>query len=151
MKRAIVTGAAGFAGWNLVQILIQAGYFVYAVVRPYSAHNIRLCRNCYLTVIELDMRDLWQLSSFIDVDCDVFFHLAWQGERNDFAAQYQNVAFSLAALEAATQLHCLRFVCTGSQADPACRRQHGSGGATGGAGQRHRHCEPASGADCCPR
>lgn len=28
------------------------------------------------------------------------------------------------------------------QADPACRRQHGSGGATGGAGQRHRHCEP---------
>ena len=42
MQRAIVTGAAGFTGLNLVEALLAAGYFVYTVVRLESAHNQRM-------------------------------------------------------------------------------------------------------------
>ena len=53
----------------------------------------------------------------IGTPCDVFFHLAWQGGRYDFAAQYGNIADTIGALEAAARLGCHRFICTGSQAE----------------------------------
>ena len=117
MQRAIVTGAAGFTGLNLVEALLAAGYFVYAVVRPGSAHNKRIQTGQQLSMVEADLGDLAGLSEKITEKCDVFFHLAWQGDRDDFAVQYGNVDASLIALEAAAQLGCRRFICTGSQAE----------------------------------
>ena len=117
MKKAIVTGAAGFTGLNLVEALLAAGYFVYAVVRPGSAHNKRIPTGPQLSMVEADLGDLATLPEKIAEKCDVFFHLAWQGDRDDFAVQYGNVDASLIALEAAAQLGCRRFICTGSQAE----------------------------------
>ena len=42
MKRVLVTGAAGFLGWNLVDFLLSHDFFVEAVVRPGSSSNKRL-------------------------------------------------------------------------------------------------------------
>jgi len=117
MKKAIVTGAAGFTGLNLVEALLAAGYFVYAVVRPGSAHNKRIPTGPQLSMVEADLGDFAALPEKITEKCDVFFHLAWQGDRDDFAVQYGNVDASLMALEAAAQLDCRRFICTGSQAE----------------------------------
>ena len=118
MKNYIVTGAAGFLGCNLTERLVQeAGTYVYAVVRPGSPHNARLAASERLTLIPADLADYAHLDKMIGASCDVFFHLAWQGGRDDFAAQYGNIAHTLDALEAAARLGCRRFIATGSQAE----------------------------------
>ena len=117
MKKAVVTGAAGFAGCNLTEHLIEHGYEVYAVIRRNSAHNDRLKESERLHFVTLDMTEISELPDRIGGKCDVFFHLIWTGGRDDFAAQYANVEVSLAALRAAAALGCKRFIGTGSQAE----------------------------------
>ena len=117
MKKCIVTGAAGFTGCNLVERLLAAGYFVYCVVRENSAHNKRLENLVNVQLVYADLAEYKNLYQQIQEPCEVFFHLAWQGGRYDFAAQYQNIEDTLGALEAAKKIGCKRFVCTGSQAE----------------------------------
>lgn len=117
MKKCIVTGAAGFTGYSLVEKLIDHGYFVYAVVRPQSEHNVRLEGMRNVQLVQAYISEYGQLDEKIKDPCDAFFHLAWQGGRYDFASQYQNIEYSLGALEAAVKLGCKRFICTGSQAE----------------------------------
>ena len=117
MKKCIVTGAAGFTGANLVERLLAAGYFVYCVVREGSEHNKRLENLANVQLVYADMSEYKQLSDKIQEPCDLFFHLAWQGGRYDFAAQYGNIGYTLEALEAAKKIGCRRFICTGSQAE----------------------------------
>ena len=117
MKKCIVTGAAGFTGCNLVEGLVAAGYFVYCVVRPNSQHNKRLEKLANVKLVYADMADYEYLHEQIAEPCDIFFHLAWQGGRYDFPAQYQNIEDTLWVLEAAKEIGCRRFVCTGSQAE----------------------------------
>ena len=125
MKKAIVSGAAGFAGANLTEQLIRHGYFVYALVREGSAHNERIKNYSAdsIRLIEADM-DTYHLLPFkINDECDVFYHLAWTGGRYDFYAQNANIDRSLKALEAAAKLGCKRFVATGSQAEYGARTE----------------------------
>lgn len=117
MKKCIVTGAAGFTGCNLVERLLAAGYFVYCVVRENSAHNKRLENLANVQLVYADLAEYKNLYQQIQEPCEVFFHLAWQGGRYDFAAQYQNVEDTLGVLEVAKKIGCKRFVCTGSQAE----------------------------------
>ena len=98
MSKAVITGAAGFAGFSVTKELLEQGYEVYAVLRPGSAHNERLNRlTGNLHTIELDQ--------------------AWSGGRNDLEAQNSNIDNSLKALESAGKLHCRRFIGIGSQAE----------------------------------
>ena len=118
MKKYIITGAAGFLGCNLVERLMQEeDVYVYAVVRPNSPHNARLTVSGQCTLISADLAEYARLDKLIGEPCDVFFHLAWQGARDNFSVQYSNIAHTLGALEAAARLRCRRFVCTGSQAE----------------------------------
>ena len=118
MKNYIVTGAAGFLGCNLTERLMQEeDAHIYAVVRPNSPHNARLAPSERLTIVPADLSEYTHLDEMIEEACDVFFHLAWQGGRYDFAEQYGNIADTIGALEAAARLGCTRFICTGSQAE----------------------------------
>ena len=118
LKNYIVTGAAGFLGCNLTERLMQEeDAHIYAVVRLNSPHNARLAPSERLTIVPADLPEYARLDEMIDEACDVFFHLAWQGGRYDFAAQYRNIADTIDALEAAARLGCHRFICTGSQAE----------------------------------
>ena len=118
MKNYIVTGAAGFLGCNLTERLMQEeDAHIYAVVRPNSPHNARLAPSERLTIVLADLSEYARLDEMIEEACDVFFHLAWQGGRYDFAEQYGNIADTIGALEAAARLGCKRFICTGSQAE----------------------------------
>lgn len=117
MKKCVVTGAAGFTGYSLVEKLIDHGYFVYAVVRAQSEHNVRLAGMRNVQLVYVDISEYGQLDKKIKDTCDAFFHLAWQGGRYDFASQYRNIEYALGALEAAARLGCKRFICTGSQAE----------------------------------
>ena len=121
--KAIVTGAAGFAGYSLTRELVQMGHQVYAVLRPGSAHNDRfdgLQGDIYK--IELDCTEFNRIADVIQEEygvseCDVFYHLAWFGGRDDFAEQIANIDYCISAMESAASLHCKRFVGIGSQAE----------------------------------
>ena len=119
MKKVVITGAAGFTGCNLVEELLRQNYFVYAVVRPNSAHNKRLAESENLKLIPLDFSEYNLLAEKIFDTCDYFFHLTWQGEggRDNFFKQYENMQYTVKTLEAAKKIGCKRFICTGSQAE----------------------------------
>lgn len=115
LKKAIVTGATGFLGFVLLKELIENGVYVYALCRNGSRRISRLDGLVNVKVIEADLNNLGIIDDIND--CDVFYHLAWEGGRNDFDAQYKNVKMSLSCLRFAKQIGCKKFVCTGSQAE----------------------------------
>ena len=132
MNTAIVTGAYGFAGANLTELLLDEGYRVFAVARPGSSHNSRFEGAVGLTGIELDLSDYVMLADKIleagfEPGDFYFFHLAWGGDRNDMKAQLENINGAMQALYAAARLSAVsgdlgeggmaRFVATGSQAE----------------------------------
>ncbi len=118
MSKAVITGAAGFAGFSVTKELLDRGYEVYAVLRPGSEHNERLNGlTGDLHTLELDQTDFDRIADDIGSPCDLFFHLAWSGGRNDLEAQNSNIENSLKALESAGKLHCRRFIGIGSQAE----------------------------------
>lgn len=115
MNKVIVTGAAGFAGCNLVEALLKKEYFVYAVVRPNSVHNFRLFGLENLKIVECNMQDYANLQNLISEPCDLFYHLAWQ--TGGFEEQKACIEYYLEALESAVRIGCKRFVGIGTQAE----------------------------------
>ena len=115
MKKVVLTGGTGFLGFALLAELIQNDVHVYALCRENSRRRSRLDGLPNVTVIEEDLSRIEEIDGVSD--CDVFYHLAWEGERNNFADQYKNVDISVNCLKLAEKVGCRRFICTGSQAE----------------------------------
>ena len=131
MKKAIVTGGAGFAGFSLVRELLNRDHMVVCPVRPGSPHNERLIAlkkdkenegQDNLILIPLDIREISGLdrelkSRGLNMEGSVFYHLSWQGKRDDTDEQNANIAPSLDAVRAASKVGAGRILITGSQAE----------------------------------
>ena len=123
IKKAVVSGALGFAGVHLSALLLAEGVEVTALLRPGSAHNDRLevLKKKYPEAVIEAVYVQREESSLADIagdmKADVFFDLAWGGGRNDMAAQMQNVDRCLDSLRAAARMGCKRYVGIGSQAE----------------------------------
>ncbi len=116
--KVVVTGAAGFAGYSLTRELLAQNHEVFAILRPGSSHNKRFEGiNGNLHLVEADCVDFGSLGEKINQKCDVFYHLAWFGGRDDFEGQNANIRYTIAALESASKIGCKRFVGIGSQAE----------------------------------
>jgi len=123
MKSAIVTGAAGFAGLNLVEQLLKNEYKVYGIVRPGSPNNGRLPHDPAFIKVELEAADYSLIPEHIPGSCELFYHMTWGGGRYDFDAQIKNIDFTLDALKSAAKLGCRKFIGTGSQAEYGVKRE----------------------------
>jgi UDP-glucose 4-epimerase len=116
--KAIVSGADGFVGSNLVKELLRHGYRVFALDLPETPR--RLESNDMLTYISLPIEKLGDLSKVVPdvVGSDVFFHFAWRGsagpERNDETIQLANAINTAKCLRIASSLGVRKFVCAGS-------------------------------------
>ncbi|MBO6132712.1 MAG: NAD(P)-dependent oxidoreductase [Lachnospiraceae bacterium] len=129
--RAVLTGAAGFAGCNLLEALLDSGWETIAVLREDSPHNERLETDSMrdfekkgqLIKVYCDMSRILTLRTHVSGDADVFFNLAWHGKsRDDFDSQYSNIDEAIHAMEAAKSLSCKVFLMTGSQAEYGIKR-----------------------------
>ena len=118
MKTAVLTGATGFLGLALLNELTKNGVYVYVLCRPNSRRRSHLNGLSGITVLEYDFDNLDKIDSI--QSCDVFYHLAWEGERNNFDEQYKNVNNTIKCLKFASNIGCKRFICTGSQAEYGC-------------------------------
>ena len=79
MKRALITGADGFIGSHLTELLLKKGYKVRALSQYNSFNNWgwleNIKRNKHLEIISGDIRDP-QFCENITKNIDVVFHLA---------------------------------------------------------------------------
>lgn len=116
MKAAIVTGANGFIGKVLCEILIEQKVHTYAIVRKKEAMDDIQCS--YLTVIELDMEHYQRLPQIIKEEIDVFYHLAWEGASGailaDYSQQIKNIQYTCDTIEIASKMNCRKFIMAGT-------------------------------------
>ncbi|MDQ0048941.1 nucleoside-diphosphate-sugar epimerase [Paenibacillus polymyxa] len=116
METAVLTGGTGFLGFGLLSELVTNGVFVYVVVRENSKRLTRLQGISGIEIIELNMDDISKLASYVK-NVDVFYHLAWEGERNDYSTQMKNIETTVRAMQVARQIGAEQFIVTGSQAE----------------------------------
>lgn len=114
-----MTGASGFLGSAVCEILSHGGCDVTAMVRRDSENAGRL-KGLGVKILRCDMSELDKPDRFTD-PADLFLHFGWNGtapdKRNDRAVQKLNIAFSFEAVKAARRLGCKTFIFAGSQAE----------------------------------
>lgn len=116
MKTAILTGGTGFLGHWLLKELVKNDIFVYVIVRKNSKRRERLEEISGIEIIELDMNEISSLPMYLKY-ADVFYNLAWEGERNDFSRQMDNIEWSVNSMKVAHELGVKQFIMTGSQTE----------------------------------
>ena len=113
--RTFVTGATGFVGANLARLLVQEGYAVRVLVRPYSPLD-----NLQDLDVEIVKGDLNELNLHQKMQgCQVLFHVAahyslWQSDRD--LLYHNNVLGTRNVLAAARKAGVERTVYTSSVA-----------------------------------
>lgn len=121
MKRIVVTGAASMIGAALIEECVKHDLEIYAVVRASSGHAGRLPRDSRVHLIDCSLEEIGSLKELIPEKCDTFFHIAWantgQNRNKSTEAQSINIGYTLAAVRAAKELGCVRFIGAGSQAE----------------------------------
>ncbi len=119
MKNVIVTGPTGEIGLALVNELIEHDIYVTAIVNPGSKRNNRICNDERLTKIECSLSEIRKIPGILKSEYDTFYHLGWAFSRahNDVDKQYENIGYTLAAVDVAKALGCSTFIGAGSQAE----------------------------------
>ncbi len=121
MEKVVVTGANGFIGKTLLQLLNQYGIQTYAIIRNESSNIESISNLDHVRIVYCDMENIVSLPQKIKDKIDVFYHLAWNGStgnaRSNYAVQLQNVKWTVDAVSAAAALGCNRFVGAGTLAE----------------------------------
>jgi nucleoside-diphosphate-sugar epimerase len=121
VSRALVTGAGGFVGANLVAHLLAAGYEVAAVVRPRGEPWRLVAHRDDIELVECDLEDPTAVEQMaFEHKPDVIFHLAahgaysWQQDLGKMLAV--NLGSTQALLDATQKLDA-RLVNAGSSSE----------------------------------
>lgn len=119
MKTYVLSGATGFIGRTLTDLLLARGDRVIALVHRGSKRLAGLEEQKNFTVLPLDLCDFATYTP--TVHADAFLHLAWAKTavdgRDDAEAQIQNIVYTGDAVRLASRFGCSVFVGAGSQAE----------------------------------
>ncbi|MBP3263698.1 NAD-dependent epimerase/dehydratase family protein [Pseudobutyrivibrio sp.] len=114
--RAIVTGANGFVGSNLVKKLVKNNIEVLAI--DLSFNPSRLEENQLIEKVELSIDSIHSLKDKVNKEYDLFYHFAWVGSagplRTNEIIQTNNAVWTVACLKVAHEIGCKKFICAGS-------------------------------------
>ena len=114
--RAIVTGANGFVGSNLVKKLVENNIEVLAI--DLSFNPSRLDDNNLIEKLEISIDSIHLLKEKLNKQYDMFYHFAWVGSagplRNDEKVQVQNAMWTVDCLRVAHEIGCKKFICAGT-------------------------------------
>lgn len=120
MRKAIITGATGTIGNNLIRYLLEQNVEILVLVKPNSRRTNTIPINDNIKILECNISDIENLE-INEKDFDTFFHLAWAGtfgeDRNNTYMQNLNVKYTLDAVKLASRCGCKTFIGTGSQAE----------------------------------
>ena len=115
--RAIVTGANGFVGSNLIKKLIEKNVEVLAIDLSFAKPKFET--NKLVKTLELSIADVNKLKELVENGYyDTFYHFAWVGSagplRMDENVQTRNALWTVDCLRTAKEIGCRKFVCAGS-------------------------------------
>lgn len=118
----IITGATSMLGTAIMREYLKNDVdTIYAVIRRNSPHRYRIPKSTKIVIVECDLNEYKRLPELIPDECDVFFHLAWDGtgktRENSTLGQAKNIVYTLDALAAAKLLGCGKLIGAGSQAE----------------------------------
>ncbi|MGL4949170.1 MAG: NAD-dependent epimerase/dehydratase family protein [Anaeroplasmataceae bacterium] len=118
--KAVITGPTGAVGHALIQKLLNENIEIFAICRENSP-GINKLNKYNINIVECDLNNLLSLDKIINFKIDYFYHLAWDGtygeSRDNYKLQFDNIKYTLDAVELAKALKCDVFICTGSQAE----------------------------------
>jgi len=132
MSKFLITGATGFIGTALLQVLMQENVDVIAVVR--TARDIsRFEHFPNVRFVACDMHNYKDLPLLIsEKDIDICIHLAWDGStgkpRADYNLQLDNTRFTLDLVEALARMNVKRFIGAGTLAEKDVLQYHPNDG-----------------------
>lgn len=121
MKRAIVTGANGFIGSQLVNKLLTEGVDVVSIDIKNTPPKQNL-DNPHLMRIEASLSDVENVLSLVPQnDYDALYHLAWRGvngaEKANPSVQLENIQMAINGAELAQKLGVKKYLCAGTVAE----------------------------------
>lgn len=110
--KAIVTGANGFIGKQLINELLNRNYKIVALDIRFDD---TLLNNKNVTCINVLDKEVFELVSLISADnYNCFFHLAWAGtsgpNRANYEMQLNNVKLACQYVELCSKIGCKRFL-----------------------------------------
>lgn len=118
MQSAIITGANGFIGINLIKRLLRENIHVYALVLENEVLKQEFSNFNEVTVIRCNLENPDISGIIIPTDIDVFYHFAWIGvkpeDRCNFFTQFKNIQMTLNCLQLAKTYKVRRFIMPGS-------------------------------------
>lgn len=117
--KILVTGANGFVGNYLLEVLQVNGVSIIAVDVNI---NENLLKYNNIKAVQCDLDESWKLPKLIsDRDIDCCIHLAWQGangpSRGDFDIQISNIQRTIRLCEILPKMNIGRFVGIGTLAE----------------------------------
>ncbi len=118
MKKVVITGAGGFIGGALTELLLGEDITVYGVDISEKALERHCGRKNFIPIIA-DFSKYVDLHKMIeDRDIEVFYHFAWSGgfekSLGDYKLQLDNAKACGNAITAAISLRCQKFVNAGT-------------------------------------
>ena len=118
--RAIVTGANGFVGSNLVKKLVKNNIEVLAIDISFINSKLpqsKLIKKCEMSIDNIDSL----IDSVNPEDYDLFYHFAWIGvngpEKGKIENQLKNIDMTLKCAKVAKELNVKKFLCAGTIAE----------------------------------
>ena len=117
MKTAIVSGAGGFIGGALTELLLNKDLTVYGVDLSFEMLKKFSKYKNFIPVIA-DFSKYEKLHEMINNEIDVFYHFAWSGgfenSLSDYNLQLNNAKACGDAIKAAISIKCKKFVNAGT-------------------------------------
>jgi UDP-glucose 4-epimerase len=125
MKKAIVVGANGYIGNDLVKELLKNNIEVLAITRlPDELFFKNFDKGQNLSHIRLDLKDVFLLSEkiaekewIVGEEC-VFYNFSWLGDKKlmdgTIENQLSNVTFLANSVKVASEIGCIKFINSGS-------------------------------------
>lgn len=110
--KALITGANGFIGKQLINELLNRNYTIVALDIRFDDS---LLNNSNITCVDVSGKEVFDLLSIIPADeYNCFFHLAWAGtagpDRSNYEMQLNNVKLSCQYVELCKKINCKRFI-----------------------------------------
>lgn len=117
--KVCITGSTGMIGLALTKYLISNNHEVYMIVRENSSKLDIIPNSNLVNIIKCDLASLKDLNP--DFEVDYFIHLGWNktigAQRDDTTIQYENIGYTLDAVDLAKKMHAKKFIGAGSQAE----------------------------------